>query len=237
MATVILKHCLPDDVHPIILSFLSPLEVHADVPLKLLTTKYGDSVSNWTLGLTYSYTNESTGITFIRVQGKRHCVDRPAVVRPDGEKQWYLNDMLNRHGGPAIEKANGDKEWYCNGVLHRSNGPAVENADGDMEWHVNGNLHRTDGPAIYRRLIDANQYPTNFGWETFWYNHGILHRSDEPAVERWNGDKEWWLNGQCHRNKKIGPAIIRANGKREWYVYGKFLCKSDGVGFDYSFGF
>lgn len=216
MTTLILKQCLPNDVHPIILSFLSPLEDHADVPLQILTTKYGVSVSEWTLGITCKYTHESTGITFIRVQGKRHCVDQPAVVRRDGEKLWYLNDVLHRDEiqGPAIEKANGDKKWYCNGVLHRLHGPAVEDANGDREWYVNGLRHRTDAPAIHRKIHKSNQDPQ---WDNVW--HGRASDGDD-------GDKEWWVNGKRHRDENIGPAIIYANGHKEWYLRGKFLRSS-----------
>ena len=36
-----------------------------------------------------------------------------------------------------------------------------------------------------------------------------------PAVERANGDKEWWVNGQQHR--ECGrPAVELANGDKEW---------------------
>ena len=77
----------------------------------------------------------------------------------------------------------------------------------------------------------------------FWYNEqGKLHRVDGPAIKWWNGDKEWYLNGQKHRldgpaieysygtkfwylnnqlHREDGPAIEDANGTNEWWLNGK----------------
>jgi hypothetical protein len=41
----------------------------------------------------------------------------------------------------------------------------------------------------------------------------------EYNVKVWpNGDKEWYLNGDLHRED--GPAIELANGDKEWYLNG-----------------
>ena len=34
-----------------------------------------------------------------------------------------------------------------------------------------------------------------------------------------NGDKEWYLNGQLHRED--GPAVEYANGDKYWYLNGQ----------------
>jgi hypothetical protein len=52
-----------------------------------------------------------------------------------------------------------------------------------------------------------------------WYLNGQLHREDGPAVERVNGDKFWFLNGQLHRED--GPAIEWADGTKFWYLNGQ----------------
>ena len=59
-----------------------------------------------------------------------------------------------------------------------------------------------------------------------WYNADVqLHRIDGPACEWANGDKEWWVNGQCHRLD--GPACEWADGDKEWWVNGQ-LHRLDG---------
>ena len=42
-------------------------------------------------------------------------------------------------------------------------------------------------------------------------------------VKRLNGDKEWFVNGERHRED--GPAIEWADGSKYWYEYGKFCRK------------
>ena len=61
----------------------------------------------------------------------------------------------------------------------------------------------------------------------------ILHRKDGPAFERWNGSKEWWINGKLHRED--GPAIEVSNGSKYWYLDGK-LHRLDGPAVEYANG-
>lgn len=71
---------------------------------------------------------------------------------PDGT-EIYLNEQgqIHRDGAPAVIYPNGAKEWYRNGKLHRDDGPAVENPiTGDWEWLQNGERHRIGGPAVIR---------------------------------------------------------------------------------------
>jgi hypothetical protein len=58
-----------------------------------------------------------------------------------------------------------------------------------------------------------------------WYRNGELHREDGPAIVFVDGSKEWWKNGQRHRED--GPAVIRSDGIREWWRDGK-LHREDG---------
>ena len=76
----------------------------------------------------------------------------------------------------------------------------------------------------------------------------ILHREDGPAIERYDGDNEWWLNGQRHRedgpaidvvggvkawffkdkrHRVGGPATEWPDGRNSWYVDGEFIFKVD----------
>jgi ribosomal protein L21E len=52
-----------------------------------------------------------------------------------------------------------------------------------------------------------------------WYLNGQLHREDGPAVECANGKKYWYLNGQRHRED--GPAVECANGHKSWHLNGQ----------------
>jgi len=56
------------------------------------------------------------------------------------------------------------------------------------------------------------------GYKEWWLN-GELHREDGPAVEHPDGTKEWCLNGKRHRED--GPAIEYSNGYKEGYLNGK----------------
>ena len=47
--------------------------------------------------------------------GELHREDGPAVLCPNGDKEYWVNGKRHRKGGPAIEKANGDKYYYING--------------------------------------------------------------------------------------------------------------------------
>jgi len=150
------------------------------------------------------------------VFGKLHSEDGPAVedlrckapaiIRANGEQEWYRNGRLHRENGPAVIYNSGTQIWYQNGKLHREDGPAVEapaviRADGSQEWWLNGKLHRDDGPAII--WSDGAQE---------WHLNGELHREDGPAVEdlrckapaviRANGRQEWWQNDKRHRRCK-----------------------------------
>ena len=54
-----------------------------------------------------------------------------------------------------------------------------------------------------------------------WYKNGQLHRDgDEPAVISAYGSKYWYKNRQFHRDGDE-PAIIYANGSKFWYKNGE----------------
>ena len=58
-----------------------------------------------------------------------------------------------------------------------------------------------------------------------WWLNGEHHREDGPACEWASGNKEWYLNGQRHRED--GPAVEWANGDKEWYLNGKLVTEQD----------
>ncbi len=54
------------------------------------------------------------------------------VVYTNDKNQWHRED------GPAAEWLNGDKAWYINDILHRIDGPAVENSNGTESYCIMG---------------------------------------------------------------------------------------------------
>lgn len=197
------------------------------------------------------------GVVEWRFGGKRdgmlHRVDGPAVVRPDGAKEWFLNGRMHRVGGPAVEYANGYSEWYENGERHRVGGPAVEGVGGLKEWWVNGFRSRVDGPAVEEVAGSKSWYLSgqrhcvggpaveNADGRKEWWEFGLPHRDGGPALEAVDGSREWWHRGWRHRDD--GPALEFANGTNEWFqhdrrhrVGGPAVEHADGRRFWYQFG-
>lgn len=58
---------------------------------------------------------------------------------------------------------------------------------------------------------------TGTGAKEWWLN-GELHREDGPALEWRNGSRWWYSHGRLHRED--GPAVERADGTKEWFVNG-----------------
>ena len=52
-----------------------------------------------------------------------------------------------------------------------------------------------------------------------WWLNGQLHREDGPAYCWFAGHKEWWLNDKRYREN--GPAVEYADGSKSWYLNGK----------------
>jgi hypothetical protein len=48
--------------------------------------------------------------------GKLHCDTGPAIIYPDGTKEWYQNGLLHRVDGPAIEYPDGTEEYFLEGI-------------------------------------------------------------------------------------------------------------------------
>ena len=58
-----------------------------------------------------------------------------------------------------------------------------------------------------------------------WWLNGERHRENGPAKVWSSGDQAWYRNGKFHRDG--GPAIIWSNGYQEWYKNG-LLHREDG---------
>jgi hypothetical protein len=107
-----------------------------------------------------------------------HREFKPAVIYPDGRKEWWLNGKRHRVGGPAVKHISNTffiYEWWILGKLHRYNAPAVMTNKLE-EWWYDGKLHRLDGPAT--KNFNKDRGTTYYQW----INFGNLHRVDGPAV-------------------------------------------------------
>jgi len=134
--------------------------------------------------------------------GKTHRLDGPAVIYPNGDKEWWVNDKQHRVDGPAIEYVDGHKEWYINGQHHREDGPAIEFPDGYKEWYLNDKRHRIGGPAV-----------ESISGRKEWWVNGQRHREDGPAFEGADGTKEWWANDRRLTPGEWAKAVLKLHNK------------------------
>ena len=77
-------------------------------------------------------------------QGQLDRADGPAVIHPDGQREWYKNGRRHRINGPAIEYPYDLRIWYREGELHRDNGPAVDGANLKIWYKCGVFIHRDD---------------------------------------------------------------------------------------------
>ena len=54
-------------------------------------------------------------IEYRNADDQLHRLDGPALRRPDGYQQWWLNDQLHRLDGPAVTTSYGYQQWCLNG--------------------------------------------------------------------------------------------------------------------------
>lgn len=80
-------------------------------------------------------------------EGEYHRIGKPAVIRKNGTKEWWLHGQRHRKDGPAITYKDGSQEWYLHGRRHREDGPALIEP-GLHQYYYHGKRHRTDGPAV-----------------------------------------------------------------------------------------
>lgn len=117
-----------------------------------------------------------------------HCDDGPAMMTDHGALHWYFHGVQHRSDGPAYVRPHNSK--YV--IAHRSSFPfkffrrRQPSFNAAELWYVNGELHREDGPAL-----------TTEGFAYYWYQNNDLHRENGlPAMVRFDGEKEWWVNGK-----------------------------------------
>lgn len=52
--------------------------------------------------------------------GVPDCEEAPAIILPNGDKEWWKDGRLHRCDGPAIERADGSCEWWRDGQPWKS---------------------------------------------------------------------------------------------------------------------
>lgn len=72
-------------------------------------------------------------------------------VADDGTEYWRIDSTgcFHRTDGPAVIRPNGRREWWFNGRLHRTDGPAVIDPTGIEEWRYHGDFM---GRTVYSFL-------------------------------------------------------------------------------------
>lgn len=133
---------------------------------------------------------ESDGTQKCYKDGKLHCDNGPAEVRPNGTQLFYKNGKLHRDGNlPAMVGVGGTKKYAVNGKYHRVGGePAIiwSKSPYAKEWWVNGEIQK----AVKRDGVIEHYAP---GCNE--RDEARFHREDGPAVIFPNGREEFWLEG------------------------------------------
>lgn len=182
-------------------------------------------------------TINNAGARIWRNGNQVHRVDGPAIIRKNGNQEWWINGVRHRDNGPAIETKDGTNIWYQHGKIHRENGPALTRADGYCEWRINDRLHRSDGPAItwpsgasrwFYEGYHIEKYDIPFVNSDFAINQYtvISLRIQREGGKEWssctysknNASQQTDVNYYIHREN--GPANYWPDGTKMWTVKG-----------------
>jgi hypothetical protein len=90
-----------------------------------------------------------------------------------------------------------------------------------------------NGDVLYYNLVNSQMIFHNVDGPAIirgdgtreWWMNGERHREGGPAVEYSNGDYEWWVRGKLHREG--GPALLHKNSLEEWRINGEYY-RADG---------
>ena len=86
---------------------------------------------------------------------------------------------------------------------------------------IYGNIYcYKEGTKILHREGDLPAIELFNGTKEYYIN-GERHRENKPAIEYANGDKFYYLNDKLHRED--GPAIEYDNGNKEYYYHGEYM--------------
>jgi hypothetical protein len=99
-----------------------------------------------------------------------HNPNGPAVIKPDGSKEWWLKGEFKNPNDFPNGKINIEDriEYWENGSRHRDDGPAIIRQDGYKEYWKDGRRHRLEGPAV--------EFPDG---RVIWYADDDYHQTEE----------------------------------------------------------
>jgi len=78
--------------------------------------------------------------------GRKHRLDGPAVMYPDGGWEFWENDQLHRDekDGPAASYPDGTRKYAWRGLRHCTTGPAIVEPGKAPQFWVNGRRYTTE---------------------------------------------------------------------------------------------
>ena len=155
--------------------------------------------------------------------GRLHSNEGPAIVHPDGTKEYYREGQLHRGNDlPAIEYSNGKKEYYRYGKqvpppeMEKAHAGGKEQTGENRLEYKNGQYHVNDRPVEDRNTING-RFVREGGGDIEQYKNGKLHSEGEkPSVEKQDGTKMWHKEGELQK-------IERPNGEKLHFENGKMV--------------
>ena len=148
------------------------------------------------------YTTERYGLITRtwRLRGCRGMIHRahgPAIIRSNGDEEYYLNGKRHRENGPAwISSIAKTETWFWHGKIHRENGPAEIVKNFKEVWYFRDLIHRNDGPAFIYHESVANE-DTRYRW--YWRDE------DMPFYK-------WIRITRCPEEKKVELKLRYSGG-------------------------
>ena len=148
------------------------------------------------------------GTWISELEGLCHSIDdQPAIITPDGTKEWYYRGLHHRLHKPAIITSQGKMLYYVKGERHRPlcEGPAFIGVDGRKEYWKNG---------ICYKIIEANgtisEYP--LGRMAWYLCTGEISRRNPRYIPRAtkmaDGSEQYVINGICYCRKIRPPPLV-----------------------------
>ena len=164
------------------------------------------------------------------LDGKIHNKEGPAVVYPDGTREWWFNGKRHNINGPAIYNNNtGFSLKIRNGKVDPVNYIWTENNDRQAvvvdHIDVRNAVMRIKTILEKIKVIDSYRIDQK-GVKLNYYYKGMLHRcsddtvSGEGPAEIWDSGTEiWYMYGVKHRENGHAVKDVVSN-QTIWYYFG-----------------
>jgi hypothetical protein len=164
------------------------------------------------------------------LDGKIHNKEGPAVIYPDGTREWWINGKRHNINGPAIYNNNtGFSLKIRNGKVDPVNYIWTENNDRQVvvvdHIDVRNSVMRIKPILEKIKVIDSYRIDQK-GDKLNYYYKGMLHRcsqntvSGEGPAEMWDSGSEiWYMYGVKHRENGHAVKDVVSN-QTIWYYFG-----------------